>query len=236
MADASDSVVFLVDDDRSTRVAIERLLQSANLSVESFDSARGFLERGPSDVPSCLVLDVQMPGVSGIQLQQMLRRSDKAGMPIVFITAFGDVSTTVQAMKSGAEDFLEKPFESEELFDAVGRALERDRTARAARTELAILRARLGSLTPRELEVLRWVVAGVTNKRIAGELGTAEKTIKKHRGRMMLKMKAQSLADLVRMADWLALTLPCDAEVPSHPQRAEPVTLDPPAVRRKSVG
>ena len=202
---SADSLVFVVDDDRSMRVAVERLLRSSGLEVESFESARTFLEREPVDVACCLVLDVQMPELTGLDLQQALRRSD-ADIPIVFITGHGDVPTSVRAMKSGAEDFLQKPFKDQELLDAVHRALERDRGARAERTELAELGERLDSLTPREREVFELVVKGLLNKQIAFELGAAEKTIKVHRGRVMKKMHADSLAHLVRMAGKLGIT------------------------------
>jgi FixJ family two-component response regulator len=200
----TDSLVFVVDDDRSMRVAVERLLRSSGLEVESFSSARTFLEREPAEVACCLVLDVRMPELTGLDLQQALRRSD-ADIPIVFITGHGDVPTSVRAMKSGAEDFLQKPFNDQELLDAVHRALERDRHARASRAELAELGERLDSLTPREREVLELVVKGLMNKQIAFELGAAEKTIKVHRGRVMRKMRADSLADLVRMAGKLGI-------------------------------
>jgi FixJ family two-component response regulator len=195
----TDSLVFVVDDDRSMRVAVERLLRSSGLEVESFASARAFLEREPADVACCLVLDVRMPELTGLDLQQALRQSN-ADIPIVFITGHGDVPTSVRAMKSGAEDFLQKPFKDQELLDAVHRALEGDRQARAGRAELAELGERFDSLTPREREVLELVVKGLLNKQIAFELGAAEKTIKIHRGRVMRKMRADSLADLVRMA------------------------------------
>jgi FixJ family two-component response regulator len=201
----TDSLVFVVDDDHSMRVAVERLLRSSGLEVESFSSARTFLEREPADVACCLVLDVRMPELTGLDLQQALRQSD-AGIPIVFITGHGDVPTSVRAMKSGAEDFLQKPFKDQELLDAVHRALERDRGARAERTELAELGERLDSLTPREREVFELVVKGLLNKQIAFELGAAEKTIKVHRGRVMKKMQADSLAHLVRMAGKLGIT------------------------------
>jgi FixJ family two-component response regulator len=202
---STDSLVFVVDDDHSMRVAVERLLRSSGLEVESFSSARTFLEREPADVACCLVLDVRMPELTGLDLQQALRQSD-AGIPIVFITGHGDVPTSVRAMKSGAEDFLQKPFKDQELLDAVHRALERDRGARAERTELAELGERLDSLTPREREVFELVVKGLLNKQIAFELGAAEKTIKVHRGRVMKKMQADSLAHLVRMAGKLGIT------------------------------
>jgi FixJ family two-component response regulator len=201
---SNDSLVFVVDDDCSMRVAVERLLRSSGLEVEPFASAREFLERAPADVACCLVLDVRMAELTGLDLQQALRQSG-ADIPIVFITGHGDVPMSVRAMKSGAEDFLQKPFKDQELLDAVHRALERDREVRAARAELAELGERLDSLTPREREVLDLVVQGLLNKQIAFELGAAEKTIKVHRGRVMQKMRADSLAHLVRMAGKLGI-------------------------------
>lgn len=199
-----DSLVFVVDDDRSMRVAVERLLRSSGFEVESFNSARQFLERAPAASTSCLVLDVRMPELTGLDLQQALRESDRE-IPIVFLTGHGDVPTTVRAMKSGAEDFLEKPLDAQELLDAVHRALERDRLARAERAELAELGPRLDSLTERERQVFELVVEGLLNKQIASRLGIAEKTTKKHRGRVMRKMRADSLAHLVRMAGKLGV-------------------------------
>jgi RNA polymerase sigma factor (sigma-70 family) len=205
--------VFVVEDDPSMRRSIERLLRSAGHGVESFGSAGEFLEREPNDAACCLVLDVQMPELTGLELQQALQRSG-AALPIVFITGFGDVPTSVRAIKSGAEDFLEKPFKDSDLLDAVHRALERSRRTRAARRELAELERKLGSLTPRERQVLELVVEGLLNKQIASRLGIAEKTVKVHRGRAMRKMRADSLADLVRMAGTLGIgtTSPATSE------------------------
>jgi FixJ family two-component response regulator len=195
----TDSLVFVVEDDRSMRVAVERLLRSAGFEVESFSSAREFLERAPAGSASCLVLDLRMPELTGLDLQQALRESGRE-IPIVFLTGHGDVPTTARAMKSGAEDFLEKPP------DAVRRALERHRRARAERAELAELGPRLDSLTARERQVFELVVEGLLNKQIASRLGIAEKTTKKHRGRVMRKMEADSLAHLVRMAGKLGVS------------------------------
>lgn len=196
--------MYVVDDDRSVRVAVERLLRSSGFQVESFASAQAFLDRDLADVACCLVLDVRMPELTGLDLQQALRRSDQ-DVPIVFITGHGDVPMSVSAMKSGAEDFLQKPFKDQDLLSAVHRALERDRQSRRARAELAELVRRHDSLTPREREVFALVVTGMLNKQIAYELGATEKTIKVHRGRVMAKMQADSLADLVRMAGKLGI-------------------------------
>jgi FixJ family two-component response regulator len=201
----NDSLVFVVDDDRSMRVAVERLLRSAGFEVESFSSAREFLERAPAGSASCLVLDLRMPELTGLDLQQALRESGRE-IPIVFLTGHGDVPTTARAMKSGAEDFLEKPPDARQLLDAVRRALERHRRARAERAELAELGPRLDSLTARERQVFELVVEGLLNKQIASRLGIAEKTTKKHRGRVMRKMEADSLAHLVRMAGKLGVS------------------------------
>lgn len=199
-----DSLVYVVDDDRSMRVALERLLRSSGFEVQSFASAREFLECDPADVASCLVLDLRMPETSGLELQQALRRSGKE-IPTVFLTGHGDVPSSVHAMKSGAVDFLQKPLAEGELLEAVGRALERDRRVRARRAGLAVLSERLDSLTPRERQVFELVVDGLLNKQVAAALGAAEKTIKVHRGRVMRKMKAGSLAHLVRMAGELGI-------------------------------
>lgn len=200
----ADSMVFVVDDDRSVRVAVERLLRSAGLEVETLESAREFLEREPVDVPCCLVLDVRMPELTGLDLQQAMQQAD-VDIPIVFITGHGDVPTSVRAMKGGAVDFLQKPFEGRDLLDAIHAALERDRRARAVRIEVATIDRRAQALTPREREVFGLVARGLPNKQIALELGAAEKTIKVHRGRVMQKMQADSLADLVRMAGKLGI-------------------------------
>jgi RNA polymerase sigma factor (sigma-70 family) len=202
----NDSLVFVVDDDPSMRGALERLLRASDLEVESFASAGDFLEREPTEVPCCLVLDVRMPELTGLDLQQALRDSDRE-IPIVFLTGHADVPTTVRAIKFGAEDFLEKPPRGQELLDAVERALERDRRSRVERALLAELGKRLDSLTPRQREVLELVVGGLLNKQIASRLGTTEKTIKKHRGRVMRKMQADSLAHLVQMAGRLGIVV-----------------------------
>jgi FixJ family two-component response regulator len=195
-------MVFIVEDDAPLRESLQDLLRSVGLRVEAFASAPEFLRHGAVDEPGCLVLDVRLPGVSGLDLQKRMAESG-IDVPIVFITGHGDIPMTVQAMKAGAVDFLTKPFRDQDLLDAVQRALERDRTARAERAGIDALRTRFDSLTPREREVMARVVAGLLNKQIAGELGTSETTVKIHRHHMMEKMGADSLADLVRMADRL---------------------------------
>ena len=192
-------IVYVVDDDASMRTALQRLLRSVGYEVEAYGSARDFLEDERADRDACLVLDVRMPRMSGLELQKLLNEAGDQ-LPIVFVTGVGDVPMSVRAMKGGAVDFLQKPFNDQDLIDAVHRAIERDRANRLERAGQETIRARYATLTPREQEVMAHVVAGGMNKQIAGALGTSEKTIKVHRARIMRKMEAVSLAELVRLA------------------------------------
>lgn len=199
----AETTVFVVEDDPSYRRAIERLIRSVGHSVVAFGSAPEFLHSTRPDDPACLVLDVRLPGLSGLDLQREL--ADRhIHIPIIFITGHGDIPMTVQAMRAGAVEFLTKPFRDQELLDAIRLALERDRATRTQRVEMIELRHRVEQLTPRERTVMHLVVQGRLNKQIATDLGTTEKTIKVHRGRVMQKMQASSVADLVRMAAKLA--------------------------------
>jgi RNA polymerase sigma factor (sigma-70 family) len=195
-------VVFIVDDDASVRDALKRLIRSVGLRVEVFGSAKEFLQWQRPDVPSCLVLDVRMPGISGLDLQRQLADAN-IRIPVIFITAHGDVPMTVRAMKAGAVEFLTKPFRDQDLLDAIQVALERDRATRQREAEIAALRERFESLTLREREVVTMVVSGMPNKQIAAEIGITENTVKVHRSRAMEKMQAQSLADLIKMLERL---------------------------------
>ena len=203
----ANAIVFVVDDDAAVRESLKNLIGSVRLRVEAFASAHEFLRSKLTDVPSCLVLDVRLPGLSGLDLQKRMLDADME-IPIIFITGHGDIPMTVRAMKAGAVEFLTKPFRDQDLLDAIQQALERDRTTREHRGGIEELRSRFDSLTPREREVMGLVVAGLLNKQIAGELGTSETTIKIHRHQVMEKMGAGSLADLVRMADRLKVPVP----------------------------
>ncbi len=199
------STVFVVDDDASLRTAVRRLLGSVGLPCETFGSAAEFLKRVEQGVSGCILLDVRMPGPSGMDLQRMLTAAGH-DLPIIFVTGHADVPLTVRAMKAGALEVLTKPFEDQVLLDAVYQALERWRVARIQREELQMLRSRYETLTAREREVMGLVVTGMLNKQVAHALGTVEKTIKVHRAQVMHKMEADSLAELVRMADRLGLS------------------------------
>ena len=203
----SDSTLFVVDDELSVRKSLSRLLKSAGFRVETFASASEFLEREPEERVGCLVLDMQMPELDGLELQQVLVEADRC-LPIVFITGHGDVPRSVQAMKAGAMDFLAKPFHEEDLLEAIGRALEKSRQQMRERTEAEEVKRRLATLTSREHEVLFQVLTGKLNKQIAAALGASEKTIKVHRGRMMHKMQVQSVADLVRLCEKAGIQVP----------------------------
>jgi FixJ family two-component response regulator len=197
-------VVFVIDDDASMRTSLSSLFRSVGLKVEVFDSAVDFLKVGRPDAASCLVLDVRLPGVSGLDFQAELAKAN-IQIPIVFITGHGDIPMTVKAMKAGAVEFLTKPFREQDLLDAVRLGLERDRVRRAGEAILSELRGRFEALTSREQEVMGFVTSGLMNKQIAADLGVSEITVKVHRGNVMRKMAAKSLADLVRMADVLGI-------------------------------
>jgi RNA polymerase sigma factor (sigma-70 family) len=202
----SASMVYVIDDDPSVRRAIKRLVESMGLRVEMFGSGQEFLQANRPDVPSCLVLDIRLPGISGLDFQRELAKAN-VHIPIIFITGHGDVPMAVRAMKAGAVTFLTKPFRDQDLLDAIQLALEKDRARRQREAEIAVLQERFESLTRREREVITLVVAGKLNKQIAAEIGTAENTVKVHRSRAMEKMQAQSLADLVRMVERLQISI-----------------------------
>jgi FixJ family two-component response regulator len=200
----SNAIIAIVDDDLSVREGLSGLIRSAGLQVETFASAQEFLARPGAEAPSCLVLDLQLPGLSGLDLQ---KRMAEAGLeiPIVFLTGHGDIPASVQAMKAGAVEFLTKPFDEQDLLKAIHEAIDRDRRTRRQHAEMRDLRDRYESLTAREQEVMQQVVSGLLNKQVAAELEIAEYTVKIHRGRVMRKMHAESLADLVRMAETLSV-------------------------------
>lgn len=198
------AIVLIVDDDDSVRRSLQRLLRSAGIESRAFASAEEFRAESLPDRPCCLVLDIRMPGMSGLELQEALQ-GGAVRLPIVFITGHGDVPMSVKAMKAGAADFLQKPFEDCDLLEAIRQATERDRAHRISQARATVLLARVDSLTPREREVFACVVSGALNKQIAFALGITEKTVKVHRAQVMGKMQAESLADLVRMADALGV-------------------------------
>jgi FixJ family two-component response regulator len=200
----ADAIVFVVDDDSSIREAIKSLVSLVGLRVETFGSAQEFLRNERPDLPGCVVLDVELPGLSGLDLQRELA-AHGINLPIIFITGYGDIPMSVRAMKAGATEFLTKPFRDQDLLDAIQQALERDRAVRQHSWEIADLRERFDALTSREREVMTLVVAGLLNKQIGFDLGISEITVKIHRGRAMKKMGAQSLADLVRMTERLEI-------------------------------
>jgi FixJ family two-component response regulator len=198
-------IVFVVDDDASLREALKSLIRSVGLQVEAFGSAQEFLQRKRPDVPGCLILDIRLPGIGGLDFQGKLA-GDNISIPIIFITGHGDIPMSVRAMKAGALEFLTKPFRDQDLLDAIQLALERDRVRRQRESEITTLRERFEWLTPREREVLPLVVSGLPNKQIAAEIGTSETTVKVHRGQLMRKMAADSLPELVRMAEKMGIS------------------------------
>ena len=211
------SIVFVVDDDPSVRESIERLLGTIDLSVRAFGAGREFLNSDRPEIPACLVLDVRLPGISGLDFQRELSKAN-IRIPIIFITAHGDVPMSVKAMKAGAVEFLIKPFHDQDLLDAVQMALERDRLRRLRDSEIADLQRRLRTLTPREREVLPLVISGLLNKQIAAEMNASEATVKVHRSQLMRKLEAKSVPDLVRMAEKLEIRTATPKPDPSLPK------------------
>ena len=204
MKPAAMPTVFIIDDDRRMRQAVHDLVESVGLSAESFATGEEFLRTKRTDCPSCLVLDVRLPQMSGLDFQRRLTETGSQ-IPIIFITAHGDIPMSVRALKSGAEEFLTKPFRDQDLLDAIQKALQRDRAALEQQAEIHDLQERYGALTAREQQVMALVVSGMLNKQIASEIGASESTVKVHRGNVMHKMKAESVVDLVRMADKLKI-------------------------------
>jgi len=200
-------IVFVIDDEPSVRASLERLIGSVGLQVQTFSTAKEFLKIKRSDGPACLVLDVRLPDLSGLELQQELTTA-KVSLPIVFITGHGDIPMSVRAMKAGAIEFLTKPFKEQDLLEAIHQGIDRNRAAQLLYAEVAYLRQHYSALTPREREVFRLVASGLLNKQIAGRLGTSEKTVKVHRGQVMHKMKATSLVQLIHMAEKLGVGSP----------------------------
>ena len=211
-------IVFVVDDDISVRESLELLIGCAGWQPETFASAQDFLSRPPATTPNCVVLDIELPGLNGLELQERIA-AERCEMPVIFITGHADVPRTIRALKGGADEFLTKPFADDELLQALARAIERSRRMLDQAAELKVLRERYASLTPREREVMAWVVAGRLNKQVGAELGRSEITIKAHRGKVMQKMQADSLADLVRMAGRLELPLPPQTVGENNAQR-----------------
>jgi FixJ family two-component response regulator len=195
-----EAVIFIVDDDPSVRTGLARLFKSVGLTAATFASAPEFLEKAQPEKPGCVIVDLRLPAMSGLELQEQLK-ARSLNLPIIFLTAFGTVPTSVRAMKAGAIDFLEKPVDDQTLIDAVFRALELDRAQRAKQAEVQSVYDRFKSLTPREVEVFRLIITGKLNKQVAYDLNTSEKTIKVHRARILEKMHCQSLAELVRLAE-----------------------------------